>query len=181
MTSGVEDHSSKLQPEDSLTAPPGLAPERVVHIAEILLLGISFLLLADRFFGLISTYAVNIFFYDQWDFNDATLFEHHTLWQMFSWQHGPHRQGAGALLQWLIDPFFRWNSRTESFVVGGIVVVAALSSLGLKRKLYARFSYSDVIIPVAFLSPLPFETLFVTPNFAHGPLPLLLIVLYCWA
>jgi hypothetical protein len=32
-----------------------------------------------RFFRMISQGTVNIFYYDQWDFNDATLFEKHTL------------------------------------------------------------------------------------------------------
>jgi hypothetical protein len=158
-----------------------LAPGSVIHGAELLLVGLVSLLLADRFFRLISQYAVNIFFSDQWDFNDATLFQRHSLWQMFTWQHGPHRQGVGALLEKLAEPLFNWNSRTESFFVGGIIVVAALCALGLKRKLYGRLSYSDVIIPLIFLNPLQYETLFVTANFAHGPLPLLLIILYCLA
>jgi hypothetical protein len=124
---------------------------------------------------------VNIFFSDQWEFNDATLFQHHSLWQMFTWQHGPHRQGAGALLQRLIEPLFQWNSRTESFVVGGVITIAAICALWLKRKLYGEISYSDVIIPIVFFSTLQFETLFITANFAHGPLPLLFILLYCLA
>lgn len=158
-----------------------LAPEAVIQVAEFILVGVIFLVLADRFFKLISAYAVNIFFSDQWDFDDATLFQSHSLWQMFSWQHGPHRQGAGALLQWIVEPLFRWNSRTESFVVGGVIVVAAICALYLKARLYGRVSASDVIIPIIFFTPLQYETLFVTTNFSHGPLPLLLIMLYCIA
>jgi hypothetical protein len=157
------------------------APEAVIQVAEFTLVAVVFLALADRFFKLISDYAVNIFFSDQWDFNDATLFQSHSLWQMFRWQHGPHRQGAGALLQWIAEPLFSWNSRTESFVAGGIIAVAALCAMYLKSRLYGRISVSDVIIPILFFTPLQYETLFVTANFAHGPLPLLLIVLYCLA
>jgi len=142
---------------------------------------LAFILCGYRLFELISTYSVNIFYWDQWDFDNATLFQHHTLWQMFSWQHGPHRQGIGALLQWLVEPLFQWNSRTESFVVGGVIVVAALLAVWLKKRLYGQISYSDVIIPLIFLNPLQFETLFVTANFAHGPMPLMLLVLYCLA
>jgi len=40
---------------------------------------------------LISSYAVNIFYSDEWEFNDAALFQKHSLWQMFAWQHGLHR------------------------------------------------------------------------------------------
>src|SRR4051794_13272682 len=100
-------------------------PESVV----CLLVAIVFVIYAVRLFRLISRYAVNIFFADQWDFNNATLFERHSLWQIFRWQHGPHRQGAGALFERLVDPLFGWNSRTESFVVGGLIVAAAIFAL----------------------------------------------------
>ncbi len=158
------------------------APYRLSELAPGVV-SLAFLALAVRFFSTISDYAVNIFFSDQWDFNDATLFQKHSLWQMFTWQHGPHRQGAGALLAWLVEPAFRWNSRVESFVVGGVIAVAAVCALWLKKKLYGRLSYSDVIIPLIFFSTLQYETLFITANFAHGPLPLLFLVIYCvaWA
>src|ERR1051326_4374068 len=84
---------------------------------------------AIRLFTLISRYAVNVFFMDQWDFNEATLFQKHSLWEMFSWQHGPHRQGLGAILAYLLEPLFQWNTRSESFLVGGIIVLAAISAL----------------------------------------------------
>jgi hypothetical protein len=58
-----------------------------------LVVAVAFAIFAARLFRLISKYAVNIFFSDQWEFNDATLFQKHTIWQMFAWQHGPHRQG----------------------------------------------------------------------------------------
>ncbi len=51
--------------------------------------------LAWRFFRMISQGAVNIFYNDQWDFNDATLFEKHSLWEIFRWQYGPQRHGLG--------------------------------------------------------------------------------------
>jgi hypothetical protein len=146
-----------------------------------LIVGASFALLAARLFRLISLYAVNVFFFDQWDIDDATLFEKHSLWQMFAWQHGPHRQGVGALFARLVEPCFRWNSRTESFVVGGVIVAATLAALYLKQRLFGRLSLSDVTIPALLLMPAQYETLFVTANFAHGPFPLLLIVLYCIA
>src|SRR5215467_13690628 len=101
---------------------------------------IVFLVQGYRFFSLISNYAVNLFYWDQWDFDEANLFETHSVWQMFTWQHGPHRQGVGAVLAWLVEPFFRWNSRTESFLVGGIIAGAALLALLLKHRLYGQMS-----------------------------------------
>jgi hypothetical protein len=145
------------------------------------LVALVFIILAGRMFRLISKYAVNIFFSDQWKFNDATLFQKHSIWQMFTFQWGPHRQGLGALFEKLVEPRIRWDSRTESFIVGSVVVVAALCALYLKNRLYGRFSVSDVLIPAVFFIPRLFETIFVTANFAHGPFPLLLLVLYCLA
>src|ERR1039458_5572426 len=91
------------------------------------LVAIVFAALAFRLFRLTAQYSVNIFFWDQWDFNDATLFEHHSFWQIFRFQHGPHRQGLGGILAALVEPWFRWNSRTEAFLATAIVVVAGLA------------------------------------------------------
>jgi hypothetical protein len=139
----------------------------------------TYLLMGAQFFGLIRQYAVNVLFMDQWDFDDATLFQHHSIWEMFRWQHGPHRQGLGALLQKLIEPWIHWNTRHEAFFIGAIIFSAAVLALLLKVRLYGTIGYSDVIIPVLFLTPLQYETLVVTPNPAHGSLPSLLMVLYC--
>ena len=144
-----------------------------------LLVAVAFIFYAARLFRLISRYAVNIFFSDQWEFNDATLFQKHSLWQIFDWQHGPHRQGLGALFEKLVDPIFGWNSRIESFIVWGVIVTAAICALWLKRRLYGSFSVFDVVIPAILFIPAQWETLFVTANFSHGPFPLLLILVYC--
>jgi len=144
-----------------------------------LLVLIAFVFYAGRMFRLISRYAVNVFFSDQWDFNDATLFQRHSLWQMFNWQHGPHRQGLGALFERMVDPLFGWNSRTESFVIGGVIVAAAICAFWLKRKLYGELSVFDVVIPAILFIPGQWATWFMSANFAHGPFPLLLILLYC--
>jgi hypothetical protein len=147
--------------------------------AVCLLVAIVFVIYAARLFRLISRYAVNIFFADQWDFNNATLFERHSLWQIFRWQHGPHRQGAGGLFERLVDPLFGWNSRTESFVVAGLIIAAAMFALWLKRRLYGKLSVFDIVIPAILFTPAQWHTLFMGQNFAHGSFPLLLILLYC--
>ena len=130
-------------------------------------------------FLLVNRYAVNIFFWDQWDFNSATLFEKHSLWQMFAWQHGPHRQGLGALLSFVIEPMFRWNSRGEAFLAWVIFTIAALLALQLKHRLYGPLTYTDAAIPLLFLMPAEYENLFGATNLSHGALPILLLVVYC--
>src|SRR5262249_20950276 len=124
-----------------------------------------FFALTGRLFQLISRYAVNIFFMDQWDFNEATLFQKHSLWEMFRWQHGPHRQGLGAIVEYLVEPFFGWSTRTESFLICGIVLLATVCALWLKWRLFGKLSIFDVCIPLILLSSLQYETLVITANF----------------
>jgi len=155
--------------------------ERSAGLWQPLVVVSIFLILALRLFRQVSRYAVNIFFSDQWEFNNGTLFEKHSLWEMFRWQHGTHRQGLGALLSYFLEPHFRWNSRGEAFLAAAIVTAAALCALYLKVRLWGPVRLFDIAIPLIFLTPAQFESLWITPNFAHGPLPLLLIVLYCVA
>jgi hypothetical protein len=143
------------------------------------LISVVYLFAGVRFFLLIYRYSVNILGWDQWDFDDATLFQHHSLWEMFCWQNGPHRQGLGAIFQVVVDPLIHWNSRYEALAVGCVIFVAALLGLLLKIRLYGSVDYWDVVIPLLFLTPLQYETLVAATNPAHGPLPLLLVVVYC--
>jgi len=141
----------------------------------------TWLILAARLFRLVSRDAVNIFFNDQWDFGDATLFQKHPLWEMFRWQYGPHRLGLGPLVAKLVEPHFRWNSRGEAFMATAIVTAAAIGALYLKTRVWGPLRFFDIAIPLIFFTPAQYESLWLTPDFAHGPLPLLLLVLYCLA
>jgi hypothetical protein len=134
--------------------------------------------LAFRLFRLAAEYAVNILFWDQWDFNEAALFGHHSIWGIFRFQHGPHRQGVGGVLAALVEPWFHWNSRTEAFLVTGIVVVAGLCLLLLKYRLFGPLTWTDVAIPMVVFTPAQWESDWNTVNLAHGVLPVLLIVVY---
>jgi hypothetical protein len=169
--------TSRSEPGDTVTPTTTTKPldwQRLIVFA-------AFAALSVRLLVLISQHAVNVFFMDQWEFNDATLFQPHSLWQMFDWQHGPHRQGLGAILSYFIEPHFRWNSRSESFLIWTIVSFAALCGLWLKKRLFGSIGLFDVCIPLILLNYLEYETLFITANLAHGPLPLVLVLLYCLA
>jgi len=153
----------------------GRAPLR----SSLILVSLVFAALAFRLVRLTDRYAVNIFFSDQWDINDATLFQYHSLWEIFRWQHGPHRQGLGGLLAIFIEPWFHWNSRSEAFLATGLVVIAALCALYLKYRLFGCLSWTDVVIPIIILSPAQWDSLWNVVNLSHGTLPLLLVILYC--
>src|SRR5579864_1221127 len=146
----------------------------------IVFVAVFFVLLAGRLLRLTSRYAVNIFFWDQWIFNNAALFQHHSAWEMFRWQFGP-RLGLGPLVSKLFDPHFHWNSRAESYLACGIVILAAACALWLKHRLFGEISVADISIPILYLSASQYEQLFINTDLAHGPLPLLLITLYCVA
>jgi hypothetical protein len=145
----------------------------------LIALGLAALGLAERLFLLVDRYAVNIFFADQWEFNDATVFQPHSFWQIFLWQQGPHREGLGGVLSKLVEPFFRWDSRMESFLVAGLLVASTALALWLKRRLTGALDYYDVVIPSIFLTATQCELIFGDANLALGALPLLLVVVYC--
>ena len=142
--------------------------------------GLVSLLLAWRLFHLIDLHAVNILYWDQWDFYGA-FFDHKSLWELFRLQHGPHRQGLGFLFSKLIAELSGWNTRTEVFAIGGVICGAMLCALWLKVRLFKFLSWTDIAIPLIFLTPIQYGIFFNTPNLSHGAFPLLLLVLYALA
>ena len=124
--------ASQRQGESSRILEPRSHPTRqtqlACHLPHILVVFV-YTAFAARLFFIISRYAVNVFYWDQWDFNNATLFEQHTLWEIFRWQHGPDRQGLGGVLEKLFEPLIHWNTRYESFGIGAIIVIAAILAL----------------------------------------------------
>ncbi len=133
-----------------------------------------------RWFYYINAYSVNLLYWDQWDFY-VPLFTNASLWDGFFWQHGPHRQGVGFLVIKLVVELSGWNTRAECFVIGGMFVAAAAFAWLLKLRLKLRATPQDIAIPLAFLTLAQWEQFAMTPNPAHGPMPLLLIMLYCLA
>jgi hypothetical protein len=131
-----------------------------------------------RWFFLIDTYSVNMLFWDQWDFLEA-LFANKGPWELFSWQHGPPRQGIGFFLTKAIADLSGWNTRVESFMIGAVVCLAALTAVFLKLRLVGNITVLDVIIPLFYLSPLQFGLVANTQNVSHGAMPLLLVTLFC--
>jgi hypothetical protein len=137
----------------------------------------TYLLLGARCFGLIRQYAVNVLYWDEWDLEDVALFQHHTFWEMFRWQHNWARMGLGGPLLKLIEPPIHWNSRYDAFLLGAGMVGVAVLALLLKVRLSGGIAYSDAIIPLLFLTPLQYETLVLSDSTIFF-LPLLLL-LYC--
>jgi len=140
-----------------------------------------FVALSIRLFLIVDRYSVDIIFGDHWAFEDATLFQKHSWLEIVRWQVGPIRQGLGGLLLKTVEPLIHWNQRYETFGIAAIITCACLAALWLKLRLFGKIGYSDVIIPLLFLTPVQYETLLGANNPSHGPLPLLLVVFYCLA
>lgn len=142
---------------------------------------VLYVVLSLRLFRVVSRLSVNIFYGDAWAFDYYLLSAHHSWWQMFSLQYGPHRQGVGAILMYCLGNWSRWSSRVEAFAAAAIIVSAAGAALLLKKRLYGRITYSDALVPLLILVPSQFPMLILGPNISHGPFPLLLLILYCLA
>lgn len=137
-------------------------------------------LLIWRLFSFISRYAVNILFYDQFAFY-SPIFDYKNLWQVFSWQHGPHREGIGLVVTAILAHATNWNSKADAFAAGVILSLALLCALVLKWRLFGSITFSDITIPFIFLTLFQYEALVVVPNLSYGVFPVLLIMLYCLA
>jgi hypothetical protein len=171
----------------SIQASPSI-PQRIrdmndiyFHMGPSITVALAAAVFGTRFFWIIRKYSVNIFFRDQWDY--LTLFFNHqsSIRHLFFWEHGPHREGIGLLPDKFLYPLFHWDARVDSYLIGGAIFAAMVLALLLKYRLFGSLSYSDVAIPVIFLTMAQHETLLSTPNPAHSGFPLLLIVIYCLA
>jgi hypothetical protein len=148
--------------------------------AAAVLLALVALAMGHRLFALISAHAVDVLYWDQWDFW-SPIFAGHGPWALFAQQHGPHRQGLGLLLSKLVADLSGWSTRAESLAIGALVGLAMLAALALKRRAIGPLAWTDVVIPLAVLTTAQHETFVGTPNPAHSAFPLLLLMLYAVA
>jgi hypothetical protein len=160
-------------------AKAGPLASRRLHLPVIAVSG-ALLVAAYRLVEAVSRYSVNLIFWDQWDFY-TPLFNRSSLWQVFFWEHSPHREGIGLVLDKFVLDWTHWNSRAEAFFMVGALLAAAIVALSLKRKLFGSFSYSDIIIPSIFLTLAQMEVLVGEENPSYSVFPELLIGLYCLA
>jgi hypothetical protein len=138
-------------------------------------------ILGTRFFLIIWKYSINVFFFDQWSYLTPFFLHQPGFAELFFLQHGPHREGIGLIADKFLYPLTHWNARVDAFLIGGSIFAAMLLALLLKCKLYGAPSYSDLAIPVIFLSLAQYEMLVGASNPACSGLPLVMMMLYCLA
>jgi hypothetical protein len=153
-----------------------LNPSKKFDLLTYSIIVIVTILTAAILFHLINRHSVNVFFMDQWDFT-ISLFNNASAWEMFNYQHGPHRQGIGAFASYLIGSLTGWNMRAEAFFIGGILVLAAIAALYLKYRLFGKLTIWDSLISVICLSFTQCEIAFPNTNPGYTSIPLLLIIL----
>jgi len=165
--------------------PQTAAPSQSGFRWPVVVVGAAFLATASWLAIAVGRYSVNILFWDQWDFY-TPLFQNASLWQIYNWQHGLHREGIGLALDKFVLEATRWNSRAEALFMVAALVVAAVVALRLKQRLfgglhYKDLDYSDVAIPCLFLTCAQMEALIGAPNPSCSAIPELLLGFYCLA
>jgi hypothetical protein len=142
--------------------------------------GAAFVASAGHLFWLVNRHAVDVPFHDQWDFLGPE-FDGRGLWAGFWFQHGPHRQGLGALVMAALHQLTGWNLRVDA--LAGVIIVALATGLLLAAtaRLTGRLTAFDAAIPLMLLSVHAYDLYLGTVNLAHGPLPALLVAAFVLA
>lgn len=155
-------------------------PRLFVLLSPQVVVTIVFIVFSISLLFFIFTYSVNILFWDQWDLYDV-LFYKKTIWEMFLWQPGIHRQGLIFPVDMILAQITSWNTRVESLFVGFLSISACFFALWLKKMLFKKFNYSDVIIPTICLSFVQYANYVVVPFPSLAVFPLMLVFIYCIA
>ena len=139
----------------------------------------AFIMLAGRQHFFVDQNAVNILYWDQWDFY-FPLFHDAGLWDIFNYQHGPHRQGIGFVLTSFLAKLSGWNSRWDAFGVSFVLMGGAGLALQLARRCGAA-GLGMLVVPLLFFNIRQYE-IFVGPaNISHGAMPIFLFMGLCLA
>ena len=139
------------------------------------------LLCGTRFWWIAWRYGVNVFVGDQWIHNEPTLFHRQSAWAIFRWESSPWRLGLGGVISAWVEPLFRWNSRYESYIATGVILIACVLTFYLKVRLIGSLTASDYLIPLFVLTPAQYETIVAGPHLSHGSLPFLMLIAFCLA
>ncbi len=131
-----------------------------------------------RWFYYIHKYSVNILFQDMWDFYEPFFSGRDSLVNLFTWRHGPHRQGIGFVLTKYIDQVSQWNTRWLAFTIGVLMLGTSLLYLRLKKLLFQNLGYFDILVIFIMLSPVQYGLFANTPNISHGAAPAMLLALF---
>ena len=112
---------------------------------------------------------------DQWELHRA-VWCNTPDWNLFLWQHGPHRQGICFPLTAAILRATHGDIRIECLWIAGWLVAAAALAWTLPRRLSGGWKAADALGIFWCLSLLQYETVVTTPNLSHSIGPLVLVL-----
>ena len=144
-------------------------------------LGAVWLILSVNLGCAVGLFQPNVLTWDQWDFF-APLFNGGGWRDLFTYQHGPHRQGAGFVVtSWILE-LTRWDARFDSLWIASLLSVASALALRLKGKITGTLRIIDAWIPIVGLTLGQFEAILIAPNASHSAfaLALLMAVANAW-
>ncbi|GAB5560326.1 MAG: hypothetical protein SynsKO_19730 [Synoicihabitans sp.] len=132
-------------------------------------------LLTLNWVAAVARFQVNGVFWDQWIFLKP-LFEGGEWFDIFTQQHGPHRQGLAFLITaWIMD-LSAWDSRVEALWIVSLLTASAVLMLWWKHRLSGKLEGWDLWIPFAALAMLQYENVILVPNASHSMFPLVLMM-----
>ena len=154
-----------------------LSPKSTTRV----LLGGIVALLACNWVAAVAWFQVNVPIWDQWDFFNP-LFNGENLTALFSYQHGPHRQGIGFVLSSWVMAASDWDSRVESLWMVALLTISAVLALGLKKRVTGSLRVSDACLPLLVMTLAQWGSVISVPNASHSVFPLLLVLIsaHCW-
>jgi hypothetical protein len=153
---------------------------RLQRAAAPLAIVASFAYFFSTLWRFVSWNAVDAPYWDLWDVLGPS-FRGEGIRAAIDLQHGPVRQGLGAVVYEVSNALTGWNFRAIAFENALILALVALAALELKYRLAGRLSIADALIPPIVFRLSQYSTLVVIPYPAHGIVPLLLVVLGCRA
>ena len=145
----------------------------------LVIVSLTYIVLSLRLLLLVKTYAVNLMLWDQWDYE--FLFAKGTFGELFFHQHGPHRQGLGFIIAAIIERSTHWDTRAECYAIALFIISACLMAILLKKRILGKVTFSDISIPLIFLTPVQADTLLLFPNLSIGAFPLFILMIYLFA
>lgn len=136
-------------------------------------------LLSFHMLRFVYEYAPVLLVQDRWDSLNP-LFYDYTFWKGFTYQHGPHRMGLAYVFFAVNAHLSDWNGRWDMFLQAVIYIISALLAIGLKRRITVRYQWSDLLIPLIFISLQANTTVFNNP-YVHGLIPFFaLLIAHGW-
>lgn len=118
------------------------------------------------FFNHLSAYRNGLFFEDSWHLVDVSSGDT-SLWEGFTYQHGPHRMGVAFLLYRAMAATHLEYAFIHAFFQGiGWVLSGALALFIVWRE-RGHFIWADALIPVVFLHPGLLPSTIMLP-YIHG-------------